>query len=108
VEREADRAPDARRTASDPRSTSDGAAGPPTSAARLRGDAPSTNARLLRDVAPFTSALPRANDAQGASSRCSMRIALPRRILRIVSASRPAVSSRATSFVCGHVESVWG
>ncbi len=49
-----------------------------------------------------------AKTSRGSRSRWSMRMALPRTILRTASSSRPANIAVAISYVSGHVESVWG
>ncbi len=45
---------------------------------------------------------------QASRSRWSMVMALPRTILSTVACGRCDISSSATFFVCGQVESVWG
>jgi hypothetical protein len=45
---------------------------------------------------------------RGQRSSSSMRMALPRTSLYTMSSGSPAISSWATFFVCGHVESVCG
>ena len=75
---------------------------------RLHPQPLATLAFRRRNSVHFTRVARQNDGCQGSRSRWSMRMALPRTILRTASSSRPANISVAISKVSGHVESVWG
>ena len=70
-------------------------------------DAPA-GGRVAPQVPEVGGTLERDVPGRGQRSSSSMRMALPRTSFSTTSSGSPAISSWATFFVCGHVESVCG